>query len=225
MERRAWTTTGSLRRRTSSITGTGTSGTLRPFPSAEDRHRLSSQRPACGVPLPHRRGGGGGAPPPPLLVAPGGPPRFLEPGHGPLLGMSATLDLGLHWPDAYEELPPEATVVFYTDGLVESRGRPIDTGMDLLRHHASALARHDLEEFCDELPERMDPRGDDVAPPALRLPRYGEGSPGDRTPPPSRGEPAHSPADPSRSAPGAEALDAEEIFTQAPRGTDRPPLP
>ncbi|MFH0245402.1 SpoIIE family protein phosphatase [Streptomyces sp. HK10] len=163
--------------------------------------------------------------PPPLLVAPGGGTRFLEAGHGPLLGMSATLNLGLHWPDAHEELPPEATVVFYTDGLVESRTRPIDTGMELLCRHASALARHDLEEFCDELLERMDPRGDDVALLALRLPRYGEGGPGDLTPPPSRGEPAHSPADPSRSAPGAEALGADEVFTQAPHGTDRPPLP
>ncbi|CAL9360222.1 hypothetical protein SUDANB106_00654 [Streptomyces sp. enrichment culture] len=163
--------------------------------------------------------------PPPLLVAPDGGTRFLDAGHGPLLGMSATLNLGLHWPDAYEDLPPEATVVFYTDGLVESRTRPIDTGMELLCRHASALARHGLEEFCDELLERMDPRGDDVALLALRLPRYGEGAPGDHTPPPSRGEPVRSPADPSRSAPGAEALDADEVFTRAPRGPDRPPLP
>ncbi|MFP8939911.1 SpoIIE family protein phosphatase [Streptomyces fenghuangensis] len=163
--------------------------------------------------------------PPPLLVEAGGGTRFLEAGHGPLLGMSATLNLGLHWPDAYEDLPPEATVVFYTDGLVESRTRPIDTGMGLLCRNASALARHGLEEFCDELLERLDPRGDDVALLALRLPRYGEGAPGDRTPSPSRGEPAHSPADPSRSAPGAEALGAEEVFTQAPHGADRPPLP
>jgi PAS domain S-box-containing protein len=163
--------------------------------------------------------------PPPLLVTSEGRTRFLETGHGPLLGMSATLNLGMHWPDAYEPLPPESTVLFYTDGLVESRTRPIDTGMELLCRHASALARHDLEELCDELLERIDPRGDDVALLALRLPPHGAGAPGDRTPPPSGDSRPHSPADPSRSAPGAEALGAGETFSQAPHGADRPPPP
>ncbi|MTE18006.1 SpoIIE family protein phosphatase [Streptomyces sp. TRM43335] len=162
--------------------------------------------------------------PPPLLVTRDGEVRWLESGHGPLLGMSSTLHLGTHWPDAHEELPPESTVLFYTDGLVESRDRPIDTGMDLLARHATALARHDLEDFCDELLERIDPRGDDVALLAMRLPPYGAGSPGDHTPPPG-GRSAHNPADPSRSAPGAEALDADEVFTEAPHGSERPPLP
>ncbi|MEE1941215.1 SpoIIE family protein phosphatase [Streptomyces sp. TRM 70361] len=163
--------------------------------------------------------------PPPLLVAADGRTRWLEGGHGPLLGMSATLRLGLSWPDARENLPPESTVLFYTDGLVESRARPVDTGMALLCRHAAALARSDVEDLCDELLERMDPRGDDVALLALRLPPYGAGAPGDDTPQPARERRAHSPADASRSAPGAEALGADEVFADAPRGTARPPLP
>ncbi|GAA2435625.1 SpoIIE family protein phosphatase [Streptomyces macrosporus] len=157
--------------------------------------------------------------PPPLLVTHDGRTRYLERSHGPLLGMSSTLNLGTSWPDAREQLPPRSTVLFYTDGLVESRTRPIDTGMDLLCRHAAALARRDVEDFCDELLERMDPRGDDVALLALRLPPYGAGAEGDDTPPP-RGR-AHSPAAHNRSAPGAEALGADDVFTDAPRGDDR----
>ncbi len=58
--------------------------------------------------------------PPPLLITPDGQTRFLTGGHGPLIGMSETLHLDLAWPDAYEDLPPETTVLFYTDGLVEN---------------------------------------------------------------------------------------------------------
>ncbi|GAA2403729.1 SpoIIE family protein phosphatase [Streptomyces glaucosporus] len=173
--------------------------------------------------------------PPPLLVTRDGRARYLEGGHGPLLGMSATLNLGMSWPDAHEQLPPGSTVLFYTDGLVESRTRPIDTGMEVLCRHAAALARRDVEDFCDELLERIDPRGDDVALLALRLPPSGAGAAGDDTPPPARGRRAHSPAAPTRSAPGAEALGADDVFTDAPRGDDdltetprgddRPPRP
>ncbi|MGK5496466.1 SpoIIE family protein phosphatase [Streptomyces sp. URMC 125] len=163
--------------------------------------------------------------PPPLLVTRDGGVRWLDDGHGPLLGMSSTLHLGMHWPDAHEELPPESTVLFYTDGLVESRDRPIDTGMELLGRHAAALVRRDLEDFCDELLERIDPRGDDVALLALRLPPRGAGAAGDGTPTPSRDRHAHNPADPSRSAPGAEALGADEVFAEAPHGRERPPSP
>jgi hypothetical protein len=49
--------------------------------------------------------------PPPLLVTREGHTRFLTGGHGPLIGMSAALHLGLSWPDADEPLPPECTLV------------------------------------------------------------------------------------------------------------------
>ncbi|MGV9347631.1 SpoIIE family protein phosphatase [Streptomyces spiralis] len=150
--------------------------------------------------------------PPPLLVTRDGDTRFLTAGHGPLIGMSATLHLGLSWPDAYEYLPPESTLLLYTDGLVESRGRPIDLGMATLRHHASVLARRltekTVDDFCDALLERVRPSGDDAALLALRLPAIGAGAPGDLSPPPPPQSPFTSPATPDRAAPGSVQEDA-----------------
>ncbi|MEU6423914.1 SpoIIE family protein phosphatase [Streptomyces spiralis] len=150
--------------------------------------------------------------PPPLLVTRDGDTRFLTAGHGPLIGMSATLHLGLSWPDAYEYLPPESTLLLYTDGLVESRGRPIDLGMATLRHHASVLARRltekTVDDFCDALLERVRPSGDDAALLALRLPATGAGAPGDVSPPPPPQSPFTSPATPDRAAPGSVQEDA-----------------
>ncbi|MFF8596831.1 SpoIIE family protein phosphatase [Streptomyces sp. NPDC015220] len=144
--------------------------------------------------------------PPPLLVTREGDARFLTGGHGPLIGMSAALHLGLSWPDADENLPPESTVLLYTDGLVESRGRPIDLGMAKLRHHAAVLTRRlrdrTVDEFCDALLERVPPSGDDAALLVLRLPPSGAGAPGDQSPPPPRQSP-YSPAAPDRAAPGS----------------------
>ncbi|OKI13114.1 PAS sensor protein [Nocardiopsis sp. TSRI0078] len=139
--------------------------------------------------------------PPPLLVTADGRTRYLEGGHGPLLGMSATLHMGLDWPDAREDVPARSTLLLYTDGLIESRDQPIDTGMAELRRHAADLAHHDLEDFLDELLVRIDPGGDDVALLALRIPPAGAGAPGDDTPSPPQH--AHSPAAPERGAPGS----------------------
>jgi PAS domain S-box-containing protein len=144
--------------------------------------------------------------PPPLLITREGTTRFLQGGHGPLIGMSATLHLGLSWPDASEELPPESTLLLYTDGLVESRNRPIDLGMATLRHHAGVLARrpagNTVDDFCDALLERIAPSGDDAALLALRLPEAGAGTAGDLRPPPPPQAP-YSPAAPDRAAPGS----------------------
>ncbi|GAA2440374.1 SpoIIE family protein phosphatase [Streptomyces glaucus] len=144
--------------------------------------------------------------PPPLLITRDGGTRFLTGGHGPLIGMSATLHLGLSWPDAYEDLPADATLLLYTDGLVESRDRPIDAGLTKLRHHASVLARRlsgrSVDVFCDQLLQRLSPSGDDTALLALRLPAAGAGSPGDHSPPPPP-QSSRSPAAPDRAAPGS----------------------
>ncbi|MFJ8545757.1 SpoIIE family protein phosphatase [Streptomyces sp. NPDC093586] len=144
--------------------------------------------------------------PPPLLITSDGGTRYLEGGHGPLIGMSETLSLGLEWPDAREELPPESILLLYTDGLVESRERPIDLGMAKLRHHAGVLARRlgerTVDDFCDELLTRIAPRGDDVALLALRLPAEGVGAAGDTAPPPPPQSP-RSEAAPDRAAPGS----------------------
>ncbi|WP_432055771.1 SpoIIE family protein phosphatase [Streptomyces sp. bgisy022] len=140
--------------------------------------------------------------PPPLLIAPDGGTRYLTGGHGPLIGMNAALHLGLRWPDARHDLPPGSTLLLYTDGLVESRGRPIDLGMATLRHHASMLARHTVDDFCDALLDRIAPSGDDTALLAVRVPEAGMGAPGDHRPPPPPQSP-YSPAAPHRAAPGS----------------------
>ncbi|MFF0465052.1 SpoIIE family protein phosphatase [Streptomyces mexicanus] len=149
--------------------------------------------------------------PPPLLITPDGHTRFLTDGHGPLIGMNATLQLGLGWADAQADLPAGSTLLIYTDGLVENRHRPIDVGMAKLRHHASLLARRPSDQntdaFCDELLERLAPGGDDTALLALRLPAAGTPACGHHGPPPSPAS-RHNPAAPGRSAPGSVPLHA-----------------
>ncbi|MGW1818726.1 SpoIIE family protein phosphatase [Streptomyces sp. NPDC002125] len=139
--------------------------------------------------------------PPPLLVTAEGDARFLESGHGPLLGLSSALHMGLGWPDAHTDLPPRSTLLLYTDGLVESRTRDIDEGLAALRAHAADLAGHDIEDFLDELLARIDPSGDDVALLVLRVPP--ESAEGQAPP-----QHAHSPAADDRGAPGSRIEDS-----------------
>ncbi|MDT0342611.1 SpoIIE family protein phosphatase [Streptomyces litchfieldiae] len=107
--------------------------------------------------------------PPPLLVAAEGRAQYLEQGQGLLLGAR----LGAHAPreDGEERLPPGSTLLLFTDGLVEVASSDLDTGLNRLRRHAMALARHPLDEFCEQILERMPPGGaDDIAMLALRVP-------------------------------------------------------
>ncbi|MFC9947155.1 SpoIIE family protein phosphatase [Streptomyces pratensis] len=150
--------------------------------------------------------------PPPLLVTAEGDTRFLEAGHGPLLGLSSALHLGLGWPDARADLPPRSTLLFYTDGLVESRTRDIEAGLSALRRHAAVLADRDIEDFLDELLERIDPSGDDVALLVLRVPAAGVGAGDDEAPP----QHAHNPAAPGRGAPGSRIEDSPVRDTSEP---------
>jgi serine phosphatase RsbU (regulator of sigma subunit) len=57
--------------------------------------------------------------------------------------------------EATVELAPGDTVVLYTDGLVERRGRSLDDGLALLRATVAELSDRPLEQLCDELLERM----------------------------------------------------------------------
>ncbi|MGW1004319.1 SpoIIE family protein phosphatase [Streptomyces sp. NPDC002520] len=108
--------------------------------------------------------------PPPLLVTREGVARYLTDGHGILLGVTPEQVR----PDATAELPPGATLLLYTDGLIESPGHTLDEGLERMRRHAAALARHPLEPFTDELLARARPpdNDDDVA---LLAVRYGPG--------------------------------------------------
>ncbi|WP_229895834.1 SpoIIE family protein phosphatase [Streptomyces cinerochromogenes] len=104
--------------------------------------------------------------PPPLLVTREGVARYLTDGQGILLGVTPERVR----PDATAELPPGATLILYTDGLIESRARTLDEGMDRLSRHAAVLAHHPLEAFTDELLARARPsdNDDDVALLAVR---------------------------------------------------------
>ncbi|MFJ8601475.1 PP2C family protein-serine/threonine phosphatase [Streptomyces shenzhenensis] len=104
---------------------------------------------------------------PPLLAQPDGRTLLLEEGHAPVLGVDPALARGT----ATVVLPPGATLLLYTDGLIERPGEDIGHGLTRLRQHAAALAREPLAVFRDELLTRLtDDQHDDVAVLALRIP-------------------------------------------------------
>ncbi|MFI9828099.1 SpoIIE family protein phosphatase [Streptomyces sp. NPDC051913] len=107
--------------------------------------------------------------PPPLLLTSGGHAQYLEAGQGLLLGVPPGSRSTR--PDATLPLPLGATLLLYTDGLIEIPGSDLDSGLVRLRRHALALADAPLDTLCDQLLARMPPGStDDVALLALRLP-------------------------------------------------------
>jgi GAF domain-containing protein/anti-sigma regulatory factor (Ser/Thr protein kinase) len=106
--------------------------------------------------------------PPPLVLAPDGGVSLIEEGRGPPLGAVAEA--------AYAEtsgvLAPGATLLLYTDGLVERRDMWLDEGIGRLTSEAKALAGSEPDELVDRLLARLVPEGggeDDVAALAVRL--------------------------------------------------------
>ena len=77
------------------------------------------------------------------------------------------LDPGTRRAEQVSFLEPGATLVFYTDGLVERRDRDVEEGIEALTEVLRELApaTHDLDELCDQLLERMigEQPEDDVA--------------------------------------------------------------
>ncbi|MFJ5228947.1 SpoIIE family protein phosphatase [Kitasatospora sp. NPDC088391] len=99
---------------------------------------------------------------PPLLRDPGGRTALLDLDGGPLLGIDADLD----FPVTATVLPPGATLVLYTDGLVESATAPLTEGIDRLRSTLAHAAADTLEPLADTLlglARHRDHRADDVA--------------------------------------------------------------
>jgi GAF domain-containing protein/anti-sigma regulatory factor (Ser/Thr protein kinase) len=74
--------------------------------------------------------------PPPLLVEPHEPARYLEDGRTLPLGVDAdaAVDVG------ETTVEVGATIVLYTDGLVERRDAPLDVGLELVRETAGSVA-------------------------------------------------------------------------------------
>ncbi|HXS64452.1 MAG TPA: SpoIIE family protein phosphatase [Streptosporangiaceae bacterium] len=61
-------------------------------------------------------------------------------------------------------LPPGATLALFTDGLVESRSRPLDDGLAQLRDALSdalGKADHTLDLSCDQITQMLQQRGED----------------------------------------------------------------
>ncbi|MFE2330905.1 SpoIIE family protein phosphatase [Streptomyces coelicoflavus] len=107
--------------------------------------------------------------PPPLLLSPDGTASFLEAGQGLLLGTGPVSGAGR--PDATHPLEPGSTLLLYTDGLVETPGSDLDTGLEELRRHALALVHEPLDRLCGDILAHLPPGStDDVALLALRLP-------------------------------------------------------
>ncbi|MFI8195427.1 PP2C family protein-serine/threonine phosphatase [Streptomyces sp. NPDC085942] len=104
---------------------------------------------------------------PPLVIMPDGQADYL-PGEP---GVPLTVDPALLRPDHHIRLPAGATVVFFTDGLIEHPAHSIDEGMAVLIELASTHSALPVEELVNTLADRRPSDGrDDLALLALRLP-------------------------------------------------------
>lgn len=88
--------------------------------------------------------------PPPLVAAVSGEPAFLDLAPGPPIGVSAG-----SYPERTLHLPAGATVVMYSDGLVENRGESIATGQERLRSAVREL-RLPPERVADHVLAELD---------------------------------------------------------------------
>ncbi|MEV4561011.1 SpoIIE family protein phosphatase [Kitasatospora sp. NPDC049285] len=99
---------------------------------------------------------------PPLLRAADGRTTVLDLEGGPLLG----IDRGVDYPVTETVLPPDATLLLYTDGLVEHAGTPLAEGIDRLRAafaHATAPTLESLADLLLGHARHAAHRADDVA--------------------------------------------------------------
>lgn len=96
--------------------------------------------------------------PPPLLIEPDGRVVVLD--HVGGVALVPGLDVGR--PSARAQMRTGATLLLYTDGLVERRGIGIDESIAALAVHAGVLAREPLEELCSRLLREAD-GSDDAA--------------------------------------------------------------
>ena len=97
--------------------------------------------------------------PPPALIEPDGSVRLLETPPDLLLGITGDAPRS----DSRLALEPGATVVFYTDGLIERRGTAIDASLAWLADVLKGRHLLDVESLCDHLLESADADEDDVA--------------------------------------------------------------
>lgn len=103
--------------------------------------------------------------PPPLLISADGSAQLLTDAAGLVLGV----DPHSTRRNAQVSIPVRTTLLLYTDGLVEARGRSVDEGLHQLCAIGRTAAALPLKNFCDELLIRRSPgTDDDIALLALR---------------------------------------------------------
>ncbi|HWC38647.1 MAG TPA: GAF domain-containing SpoIIE family protein phosphatase [Acidimicrobiales bacterium] len=84
--------------------------------------------------------------PPPLLIGPGPSVELLEGGHRTMIGV------GLGGDDVDElTIPPGATLLLYTDGLIEQRGSSLEEGLDRLAKTAATHADEEPALLLDKI--------------------------------------------------------------------------
>jgi signal transduction histidine kinase/serine phosphatase RsbU (regulator of sigma subunit)/DNA-binding response OmpR family regulator len=98
--------------------------------------------------------------PPPLIAGPDGATRWLEDGLAPPIGAASAIT----YREAADEIPAGGALVLYTDGLVERRGEPIDSGLERIASAAADSPGH-AGTLADRLVAAMSDsaRPDDVA--------------------------------------------------------------
>ena len=99
---------------------------------------------------------------PALLLTADGSVRLLEVHADPPLGLGPDLTAVLPGRRSHTAvLPPSATLLLYTDGLVERRGEDLDDGLQRLVAAAREYGHLPLDELCDSLIDAVDGDGDD----------------------------------------------------------------
>ena len=100
--------------------------------------------------------------PPPMLLLADGTTQALERTESDLM---LGIDPGTARSETTVALPPGATVLLYTDGLVERRGESLDDGLQSLQQTLSGLTELTADQFCDQVLLRLlpDKTEDDVA--------------------------------------------------------------
>ncbi|GFE04869.1 hypothetical protein Scani_11370 [Streptomyces caniferus] len=137
----------------------------------EQAQRLGSDRMATCMyavydPVAHRITIANAGHPPPVMLHRGGRAEVLRVPSGAPIGVG-----GVDFEAVELDAPAGATLVLYTDGLVESRIRDVWTGIEQLRERLAETARltgpnpPPLEPMCDEVLDMLGPgdRDDDIA--------------------------------------------------------------
>ena len=100
--------------------------------------------------------------PPPIMVHADGATAMLDGGHGLPLAIRPDQPR----PEAHATMPARATLLLYTDGLVERRGSSIEDGMARAANLVQDGRSQELDDVADHLMSSLEPAGgyaDDVA--------------------------------------------------------------